>query len=208
MCIRDSHGINRSGVVAGDSVMVIGAGPIGALSIAALVSRGIGPVIAVEPAERRRQLARDLGASEVLAPADLETFPAWEPERIAKRAVHVVLECSGKKPAMEAGFHQLLRGGTLALVGAGIEPPTFDPNRFILNELSVVGSFVYDQGGFEAALELLATDGFPTGLLIEEGEVSLEGLSGALAGLARGEFAGKVMVVPGHRVEPSTAGGA
>ena len=51
------HGITRSGVSVGDTVMVIGAGPIGALSIAALVARGIGPVIAVEPGERRKELA-------------------------------------------------------------------------------------------------------------------------------------------------------
>jgi (R,R)-butanediol dehydrogenase/meso-butanediol dehydrogenase/diacetyl reductase len=204
------HGITRSGVAPGDSVMVIGAGPIGALSIAALVARGIGPITAVEPGERRRQLARDLGADVVLDPADLEIFPAWEPERIAERAAHVVLECSGHKEAMQAGFNQLRRGGTLALVGAGVDHPSFDPNRFILNELKVVGSFVYDQGGFEAALELLASEGFPTDKLIEADDVPLDGLSAALADLARGRFAGKVMVVPhlseGATLEPSTAG--
>ena len=36
---------------------------------------------------------------------------------------------------MQAGFNQLRRGGMLTLVGAGIEPPSFDPNRMILNEL-------------------------------------------------------------------------
>ena len=97
---------------------------------------------------------------------------------------------------MEAGFNQLRRGGTLALVGAGVEQPTFDPNRFILNELHVVGSFVYDQGGFERALELLASDGFPSDLLIEAEDVPLDGMSDALVGLAEGRFAGKVMVVP------------
>jgi len=190
------HGITRSGVVPGDSVMVIGAGPIGALSIAALVARGVGPVIAVEPGPRRQQLARDLGAAEVIDPVELETFPAWEPERMAARAVHVVLECSGHKSAMEAGFHQLKRGGTLALVGAGIEQPAFDPNRFVLNELSVVGSFVYDLGGFEQALAMLADDAFPTDLLIEAEDVPLDRLSDALTGLAQGRYAGKVMVVP------------
>ena len=190
------HGITRSGVVPGDSVMVIGAGPIGALSIAALVARGLGPVVAVEPGERRRRLALDLGATEVLDPGDLQTFPAWEPERMAEQAAHVVLECSGRKSAMEAGFQQLRRGGTLVLVGAGVEQPTFDPNRFILNELSVVGSFVYDQGGFGDALGLLADPAFPTDRLIEAGDVPLEGISEALAGLAEGRFAGKVMVAP------------
>ena len=171
------HGITRSGVAPGDSVMVIGAGPIGALSIAALVARGIGPITAVEPGQRRQQLAAELGADQVLDPAELEKFPPWEPERIAERAVHVVLECSGKKEAMEVGFHQLRRGGTLTLVGAGIEHPAFDPNRFILNELHVVGSFIYDKGGFERALDLLASDGFPNDLLIESEDVPLDGIS-------------------------------
>ena len=206
------HGITRSGAARGDRVMVIGAGPIGALSIAALVARGIGPVIAVEPGARRKQLARDLGAAEVLDPDDLERFPAWEPERIADRAAHVVLECSGKKEAMEVGFHQLRRGGTLTLIGAGLEHPAFDPNRFVLNELHVVGSFVYDADGFERALELLASDGFPTDLLIEADDVPLDGLSDALAGLAAGRYAGKIMVVPRLSTDavaaPTTSGGA
>ncbi len=190
------HGITRSGAAPGDSVMVMGAGPIGALSVAALVARGIGPVTVVEPGERRRELAAKLGAEKVLDPSEIETFPPWEPERISEHAVHVVLECSGKKAAMETGFHQLRRGGTMALVGAGMEGPKFDPNRFLLNELHVVGSFVYDLGGFDHALEMLASDGFPTDLLIEAEDVTLDRISDALVGLAEGRLAGKVMVVP------------
>jgi threonine dehydrogenase-like Zn-dependent dehydrogenase len=110
--------------------------------------------------------------------------------------VHVVLECSGKKEAIEAGFQQLRRGGTLALVGSGLEHPSFDPNRFVLNELHVVGSFLYDLDGFARALELLASPGFPTDRLIEAEDVPLDRMSDALAGLAEGRFAGKVMVVP------------
>ncbi len=204
------HGITRSGAAPGDSVMVIGAGPIGALSVAALAALGIGPITVVEPAERRKGLARALGADLVLDPADLEKFPPWEPERISEHAAHVVLECSGRKAAMETGFHQLKRGGTLALVGAGIEHPAFDPNRFILNELHVVGSFVYDRDGFGRALELLASDGFPTDLLIEADDVPLDRLSEALVDLAEGRYAGKVMVVPrlsdGSVTAPAGAG--
>jgi len=190
------HGITRSGATPGDTVMVMGVGPIGALSIAALVAAGIGPVIAVEPGKRRQKLARQLGAAEALDPAELEQFPRWEPDRVPDRGVHVVLECSGKKSAMESGLHQLRRGGTLVLVGAGMEQPTFDPNRIILNELTVCGSYIYDKGGFERALELLGSDGFPTEVLIETDDVPLDRISEALAGLADGRLAGKVMVVP------------
>ncbi len=192
------HGITRAEIIEGDSVMVFGAGPIGALSIAALVAQGIGPITVVEPGASRQQLARDLGADVVLDPTELEVFPKWEPDRIADRAVHIVLECSGKKAAMEAGFSQLRRGGRMVMVGAGIEPPTFDGNRMLLNELTVCGSFVYDAGGFERALELLASDGFPVDALIAPDDVPLDRLVDAMVDLASGRIAAKAMVVPGR----------
>lgn len=190
------HGITRSGIGAGDSAMVFGMGPIGALTLTALLLQGHGPVTAVEVSDTRKELAHRLGADWVVDPSELESFEMWEPERIAKRAVHVALECSGKKAAMEAGFQQLRRGGTLVLVGAGLEPPAFDPNRLLLNELTVTGAFIYDEGGFEAALSLLCRDDFPANVLIEDQEVTLDGLNDAMEGLATGRIAGKVMVRP------------
>jgi threonine dehydrogenase-like Zn-dependent dehydrogenase len=190
------HGITRAGVKPDDSVMVFGAGPIGALSIAALVARGIGDITVVEPNEGRRALAAKLGAKEVVDPSELEVYPSWEPERQSPRAAHVVLECSGHRAAIESAFSQVKRGGILVMVGAGIDHPTFDINRMILNEITVTGSFVYDLGGFERALALLASDGFPCDLLIEPETVGLDGIVGALEDLAVGRITGKVMVVP------------
>ncbi len=190
------HGITRSGAVPGDSVMVFGAGPIGALSVAALVAKGIGPVTVVEPGEHRRALAMRIGASEALDPSELDHFERWEPDKISTRAVDVVLECSGKKQAMEAGLNQLRRGGRLVLVGAGMEPPTFDPNRMLLNELEIFGSFIYDADGFDRAIELLASGDIPVDALVEPTDVPLDLLGDALNGLADGSIPGKVMVVP------------
>ena len=195
------HGITRSGIAPGDTAMVIGAGPIGALTIAALRAQGIDHISVVEPNPSRQELARRIGATEVIAPDELETFPSFEPEKLSSRAVHVVLECSGHKVAIESGFHQLLRGGILVMVGAGIEHPTFDPNRMILNELTVTGSFVYDLGGFERALALLGSDDFPADLLIDPTDVALNEVASALEALATGQIAGKVMVVPEVRTE-------
>ncbi len=190
------HGITRSGAAPGDRVMVFGAGPIGALSVAALQCMGISDITVVEPHEGRRRLAADLGVTAIVDPEDLDVFPPWEPERMSTRAVDVVLECSGHRAAIEAGFSQLARGGMLVMVGAGIDHPTFDINRMILNELTVTGSFVYDQGGFERALELLASDGFPSELLIDPADIPLAAIGDTLEALAAGRIAGKVMVVP------------
>lgn len=190
------HGITRSGLGAGDTSMVFGAGPIGALCIAALVAGLYGPVTAVEPNESRRELALALGAQRVLDPSELEIFPPWQPERIAADPVDAVLECSGKKAAIELGLSQLRRGGRLVMVGAGIEGPLLDPNRMLLNELEVCGSFVYDADGFDRALELLSSGTIPTEILVEPDDVPLDRLGDALGDLVAGRRARKVMIVP------------
>jgi len=97
---------------------------------------------------------------------------------------------------MEAGLGQLKRGGTLVLVGAGMQSPRFDPNRILLNELVITGSFVYDADGFDRALELLARPDFPSELLLEDDDVPLDDLYGAIEGLASGDLPAKVLVVP------------
>ena len=188
------HAIANGRVVAGQRVLVLGAGPIGALAIAALRTMGVARITCVEPNGARQALARALGADEVRVPADLEVPSIAEPDRIVAGAHDVVLECSGKAAAMEAGLAQLDRAGTLVLVGAGIEPPRFDPNRILLNELVVTGAYTYDEGGFEAALALLPQ--LPAELLVEEGTVPLDGILDAMRALAEGRLAGKVLVAP------------
>lgn len=190
------HGITRSGIRPGGTALVFGAGPIGALSIAALRAMGVDEVGCVEPAPARQALARAVGATDVRTPDQLTVPSIAEPGLVVPDAVDVVLECSGQASAMEAGLAQLVRGGTLVLVGAGIEPPRFDPNRILLNEVVITGAFTYDQGGFPTALELLASGRLPVDDLLEPGEVGLDGLLDAMRDLATGKRAGKVLVRP------------
>jgi threonine dehydrogenase-like Zn-dependent dehydrogenase len=157
---------------------------------------GVDDVTAVEPAPSRQALAAAAGATTVRQPGDLVVPSIAEPGLVVEGAVDVVLECSGKATAMEAGLAQLVRGGTLVLVGAGIEPPRFDPNRILLNELVITGAFTYDQGGFGVALDLLASGAIPVDDLLEPDVVPLDGLLAAMRGLAEGRLAGKVLVAP------------
>jgi (R,R)-butanediol dehydrogenase / meso-butanediol dehydrogenase / diacetyl reductase len=190
------HGITRSGIEPGQSALVLGAGPIGSLIIAALRAKGVDAVAVVEPSATRRELGLAVGATTGRHPDDLIVFDQGDPGRLVDDAVDVVFECSGKRAAMEAGLCQLKRGGSLVLVGAGIERPRFDPNRIMMNELVITGAFVYDVDGFERALELLARGDFPADSLIEPGAVGLHDLLAAMQGLAAGEIGGKVMVSP------------
>lgn len=190
------HGIHQGRAQPGQQVLVLGAGPIGALTIAALRALGIDDVRCAEPSTRRQALAATVGAGTVLHPDELVVPSIAEPGLVVDGAVDLVLECSGNARAMEAGLAQLVRGGTLVLVGAGIQPPRFDPNRILLNELVITGAFTYDKGGFEQALDLLASGAMPIAELLEPDEVPLTGLLDAMRGLAEGKLAGKVLVRP------------
>ncbi len=190
------HGIHQGHVAPEHRVLVLGAGPIGALTIAALRAMGVEDVACAEPSPGRQALAAAVGATRVIHPDELVVPSIAEPGLVVDGAVDVVLECSGKAKAMEAGLAQLVRGGTLVLVGAGIEPPRFDPNRILLNEVVITGAFTYDQGGFEEALALLASGSMPVEALLEPEEVSLTGLVDAMRALAEGRLAGKVLVRP------------
>ena len=189
------HAVSRSGAAPGSRALVTGAGPIGALAVVALCARGITDIVVSEPNPQRRDLARRLGAS-VVHPTELEVPSIAEPSRVVDGAFDVALECSGKAGAMEAACGQLVRGGTMVLVGTGIAAPRFDTNRILLNELVVTGAFEYDDGGIAEALDLLATGRADVSQLVEPDDRPLDGLLSAMNDLAAGRIAGKVLVSP------------
>jgi threonine dehydrogenase-like Zn-dependent dehydrogenase len=187
------HGITRGAVQAGDRVLVTGGGPIGTLTIAALVQLGVTDIVLSEPSSVRRKLGEQLGARSVTPD---ELVSPRSPNVLVDEPFDVALECSGHAAAMEQCLGQLQRTGRLVLVGAGIKPPRFDPNRILLNELVITGAFCYDGDGFERALELLAAPSFPRDLLVDPTDVGLGDLLGAIEMLGAGEIPGKVMVAP------------
>jgi threonine dehydrogenase-like Zn-dependent dehydrogenase len=191
------HGFTRSGVQPGEMVLVIGCGPIGALTVAALRAQGVDDIKVSEPSAVRAKLATELGASVVVSPGDLDVPGPYDPGRVVGDAVDVVLECSGHGDAMEAGLAQLRRTGRLVLVGAGMASPRFDPNRILLNELVITGAFCYDADGFARALSLLASGAVPADLLLEPDDVPLSGALAAMEALAGGRVAAKVLIAPG-----------
>ena len=187
------HGITRSGLQAGQRLLVTGGGPIGTLSVAAARARGVTDVVLSEPHPKRRALAERLGARTVL-PEELVQPPT--PGDVVDEPFDVALECSGNAKAMESALGQLKRGGTLVIVGAGMHRPRFDNNRILLNELVITGAFVYDADGFERSLELLADPSFPSDVLIEPDDAPLADILNVIERLHEGDLAAKVMIVP------------
>jgi hypothetical protein len=131
--------------------LVLGAGPIGALTIAALRAMGVDDVACAEPAEPRRALARAVGAAAVGHPADLVVPTVAEPGLVVEGAVDVALECSGTAAAMRRAWPSWC-GRHAVLVGTGMEPPRLNRTASCSTSWSSL-VFTYDQGGVEQALD-------------------------------------------------------
>jgi threonine dehydrogenase-like Zn-dependent dehydrogenase len=79
MCIADAmavgwYYVRKANVQANEIPLVIGCGAIGLSAIAALKRRGIGPILAADFVESRRQTALTMGAAVVIDPADISPF--------------------------------------------------------------------------------------------------------------------------------------
>jgi len=187
------HTVKLSGARANDRVLVTGAGPVGLLTTAVLRSQGITDVTVSEPAPARRERARAVGAARAIEPSELPRAPMGRP---VEAPFTIAFECSGNARAAEAALDQLDYAGLLVFVGTGHEPPRVNHNRVIVLELSLIGAYNYDVGGFAPALELLASGRLRLDLLIEPLDVPLGQVLPTMHRLAAGELPGKVMVVP------------
>lgn len=188
------RGVRRAGPLTGRSVLVTGGGPIGQLTVAVLIADGITDITVSEPAERRQDLVRRIGAARVVRPDELSSPPL--PMDVAEGAFAAAFECSGRAEAMEVALDNLDRAGTLVLSGAGMKRPRLDSNRIILNELVVTGTVEYTPDDYDAAIALLASGRLPVDALVERDDQPLDRLQWAMEQLSRGELAGKVMVAP------------
>jgi threonine dehydrogenase-like Zn-dependent dehydrogenase len=107
----------RGGVSAGNSVVVVGCGPVGLMAV--LCAAGVsGRLIAVDGVPARRELAGRLGAE----PAAPEEAAAVVAEATAGLGADVVIEAAGSAGGLDASL-KLVRGrGVVSVVGAHFEP--------------------------------------------------------------------------------------
>ncbi len=88
------YGVRRGQVGPGDSVLIAGAGPIGALAVLAAQAAGAGAVYLSEPNPERARAAEHLGATAILNPAQT-SVPDELRERTHGIGVDVAIECAG-----------------------------------------------------------------------------------------------------------------
>lgn len=149
------HAVHGLGAGPGTSVVVLGAGGIGSLMIAALAVAGV-EVMVVDLAPARLDTARRLGAACVVDASTQDAVSAVRRWAGAEGA-DAVVECSGAVPALRTAAAVVRRGGFLQLVGLHRDPTPLDLTRLVLDEITLATSKVHVvDRDLPAALALLA----------------------------------------------------
>jgi len=163
------HGVERAGIGGGESVAVLGAGPIGLMLCACLADAGARPVV-VGGRPERRELAPEFGGRAGTG-----------------EGVDVAIEAAGTADAWQHAVRLVRRGGTVVLFGGlptGEQVP-FDAYRLHYDELTVRGAFHHTPATVRAALVFLASGAYPWRRLLTH-EVGLEGVAGLFDDPPRG----------------------
>jgi L-iditol 2-dehydrogenase len=131
----------------GDTVAVVGIGPLGLVHVAKAALTGAGRVVAIDPVPSRRKLSRALGADEVAAPGEASGLEA-----------DVVVDASGHPDSFLPSLELVRDGGTIVEVGAFVDlgARPFNPAVLCGRNLTLLGVGGEDARAYEPTLRLLA----------------------------------------------------
>lgn len=189
------HGADRSAITQGDSVALIGAGPIGLMLLQTLRNRGAAPIAVVELDPDRRELAADLGADLVVDPTERDAVEAIR-EEIGP--VDAGIEVVGKVSTIEQAHEVTAKGGTTLIFGVPDQDATMEVNPFDIyfEEIDLHGTYALTQESFERAVRLLREGRIDAESLVTE-EVGLDDIPAAFDRMANTEGL-KKLVRPGE----------
>mgnify|MGYP006271185549 CR=1 FL=1 len=151
------HALRKAHFTAGQSVLIIGAGPIGLASLLCAQAQDASlTLVSVRRPGARERAARELGADAVLD-ASSDDVLARVMELTDGRGVDVVLECSGATEGMELSMKALANGGVIVSLSVWLEPAPCDYLQLLLKEATIVGSKGYNGQDFPEVIEAVAS---------------------------------------------------
>lgn len=126
------------GLIAGESVVVIGPGPIGLLGAAVAKALGASPVILTGTRDNRLKTGLELGADHVVNVTREDPVEAVRRLNGGK-GVDYVVECSGAPNAINEAGRMLNRGGKICLAAFPHDPALVDVAHLVRNNIYIYG---------------------------------------------------------------------
>ena len=154
------------GLIAGQTLVVTGPGPIGLMSVAVAKALGANPVILVGTRQdaKRLEIGRQLGADALVCVDDED--PVAAVQRItAGRGAHYVMECSGAPQAVNQAARMVSRGGRICLAAFAKEPVLVDMAYIVSNNIYLFGIRGEGKSATRRAASLIAQKRFSPKLI-------------------------------------------
>lgn len=137
------HAASQGNVGIGDSVVILGAGCIGLVTLLACIARGATDIIVVDMKQKSLEYALELGATSIINAAEGDVLEAIS-GITGKKGVDVVVETAGNKQTIKQTADIIKRGGTIVLVGLAPENIIdYDFAQIMNKEASIKSVFRY-----------------------------------------------------------------
>ena len=152
------------GLIAGQSIVVTGAGPIGLLAVAVAKALGASPVILTDLVDSRLEIGRKLGADHAIN-AGRDRVRDTIMELTGGLGVNYVFECSGAPRAVNEAIKLVKRGGRVCLGAFAHEPALVDVRHIVSNNIYLYGIRGEGKSAVRRAAALMAQRRFDAGLI-------------------------------------------
>ncbi|KXX83163.1 putative D-xylulose reductase A [Madurella mycetomatis] len=197
------HIVRQARVQPGQSVVVMGAGPVGLLCAAVAASFGATKVVSVDIVQAKLDFARAFAATHTYLS---QRVP---PEENARKLIaaadlgpgaDVVIDASGAEPSIQASLHVVRMGGTYVQGGMGKSDINFPIMALCLKEVTAKGSFRYGSGDYKLAIDLVAAGKVDVKKLIN-GVVAFKDAEEAFKKVKEGQVIKILIAGPNEKVE-------
>ena len=148
------------GLVAGESVVVIGPGPIGLLAVAVAKALGASPVILTGTRNKRLAIGRELGADRVINIARRGRGRCRSSSSRGGIGADYVVECAGTEATVNQAIHMANRGGKICLAAFPHDPVDVDLAHLVKNNIYVYGIRGEGRSATRRAMALMAEKRF------------------------------------------------
>jgi (R,R)-butanediol dehydrogenase/meso-butanediol dehydrogenase/diacetyl reductase len=163
------HAVDKGRVSAGNSVLVTGAGPIGALACLAASAAGATTILVSETNPARRAKIMEIGVvTAAFAPGTPEATQAIADHTEGGFGVDVALECVGHELALGTCIELVRKRGTIVQVGLLTKPGLVDISALVTKDITLEGSWCYETTMWPRVIALVASGKLPVERVISK----------------------------------------
>jgi (R,R)-butanediol dehydrogenase / meso-butanediol dehydrogenase / diacetyl reductase len=159
--------VRRAEFEEGQSAVVFGGGPIGAVTVQCLRAMGAGLVMLAEVAEARKNKALEIGADVVIDPSEEDVVERVSELTDGEGAEHS-FDAAGIQETLQTAMHTTRKGGTVTIISIWEGPVELNPNDIVMSELNVGGTICYTPEDFADTISMLKDGSIKTEGIITE----------------------------------------